>query len=196
MNFLKQILNKKRWAPKLFLLVAACLLVNLVFQHQVDAGSNVPIAETFMAKVISVGDGDTLTVVDQQNQKMKIRLASIDAPEYKQDFGQESRAYLNQLIYGKTVKVQNLGQDPYHRVLAKIWYQDKDVQLQLLEEGMAWHYAYFAKKQQTDAEFKQYEQAQKQAKEKQVGLWQNPKAISPWDFKRNERKKNKAKGNY
>lgn len=195
MKFLKLFLSNKAWAQKLFILVAAAFLVNMVFKHLVDAG-NVPTEETFLAKVVRVGDGDTLTIMDPQNQKIKIRLASIDAPEYKQTFGKESRAYLNQLIYDKTIKVQNLGLDPYNRVLAKIWYQNKDVQLQLIEEGMAWHYAYFAKKQQTDAEFKQYEQAQKQAKANQLGLWKDPKAISPWNFKRNERRRNKAKTNY
>lgn len=40
--------------------------------------------------VIAVADGDTLTVqVDQQ--RLKVRLADIDAPESKQAFGDQSR---------------------------------------------------------------------------------------------------------
>jgi len=57
-------------------------------------------------KVISVYDGDTLTVSNLDNQKVKIRLYGIDAPELKkQPYGRASRDYLQRLILNKTVEV-------------------------------------------------------------------------------------------
>ncbi|MBR2440595.1 MAG: hypothetical protein IKB25_10400 [Lentisphaeria bacterium] len=38
-------------------------------------------------KVIKISDGDTITILDSNNRKHKIRLDKIDAPEQKQCFG-------------------------------------------------------------------------------------------------------------
>jgi micrococcal nuclease len=38
------------------------------------------LAEELIGKVIKVSDGDTITVIDSNNQKHKIRLKGIDAP--------------------------------------------------------------------------------------------------------------------
>lgn len=42
--------------------------------------------EDFTGKVVGVSDGDTLTVLTEQNRQVKIRLSGIDAPETGQDF--------------------------------------------------------------------------------------------------------------
>lgn len=41
-------------------------------------------AETITGRVVSVADGDTITVLDADKVQHKIRLAGIDAPEKKQ----------------------------------------------------------------------------------------------------------------
>jgi len=51
-------------------------------------------AEIITGRVVSVADGDTLTLLDTTNQTHKIRLAGIDAPEKKQDFGQKAKVSL------------------------------------------------------------------------------------------------------
>lgn len=38
-------------------------------------------------KVIRVADGDTITILDEDNTQIKIRLYGIDCPESHQDFG-------------------------------------------------------------------------------------------------------------
>ena len=50
------------------------------------------------APVISISDGDTLTVLEDRRQ-VKIRLANIDAPEKKQAFGERSRQSLAELCF-------------------------------------------------------------------------------------------------
>jgi endonuclease YncB( thermonuclease family) len=44
-------------------------------------------AATLQGKVVSVADGDTVTVLDDQKTQHKIRLQGIDAPEKAQAFG-------------------------------------------------------------------------------------------------------------
>ena len=51
-------------------------------------------AETITGRVVSVGDGDTITVLDADKVQHKIRLAGIDAPEKKQAFGNRSKESL------------------------------------------------------------------------------------------------------
>ena len=43
--------------------------------------------EIIIWQVDGVADGDTLRLLDAQNQQYKIRLVGINAPEKKQDFG-------------------------------------------------------------------------------------------------------------
>jgi len=52
-------------------------------------------------KVISVTDGDTVTVLDSKKRQWKVRLAGIDAPEKAQPYGEKSKKYLAALVYKK-----------------------------------------------------------------------------------------------
>jgi micrococcal nuclease len=45
------------------------------------------ILAAFLATVIRISDGDTLTVPKGDKQQVKIRLSEIDAPEKQQSFG-------------------------------------------------------------------------------------------------------------
>ena len=44
-------------------------------------------ADELRGKVVSIADGDTITVLDAEMVQHKIRLQGIDAPEKKQAFG-------------------------------------------------------------------------------------------------------------
>ncbi|MER2514722.1 MAG: hypothetical protein ABTQ25_20315 [Nitrosomonas ureae] len=41
---------------------------------------NSVLAESYIARVVSIADGDTVTVLDADNRQHKIRLVGIDAP--------------------------------------------------------------------------------------------------------------------
>ena len=70
---------RRAWAHVLsILLLCVCGLVS-------------PHAETLNGKVTQVADGDTLTIVGENKQAIKIRLAGIDSPEKAQVFGQRSK---------------------------------------------------------------------------------------------------------
>ena len=44
-------------------------------------------ADELRGKVVSIADGDTITVLDADKKQHKVRLTGIDAPEKKQAFG-------------------------------------------------------------------------------------------------------------
>src|SRR5438045_2771120 len=64
-------------------------------------------------RVVSVADGDTITVLDASNTQHKIRFNGIDAPEHNQDFGQASKKHLSDLVFGKDVVVKWSKTDKY-----------------------------------------------------------------------------------
>ena len=56
-------------------------------------------------RVVSVADGDTVTVLDVKKVQHKIRLSGIDAPEKAQAFGNRSKESLSNLVFSKAVTV-------------------------------------------------------------------------------------------
>lgn len=56
-------------------------------------------AETILGRVVGVSDGDTITVLTRQHKQIKVRLASIDAPEMAHPFGQRSKESLSGLCF-------------------------------------------------------------------------------------------------
>lgn len=141
-------------------------------------------AENFSGKVIGVTDGDTITVIDQQDQTIqKIRLAGIDAPERNQAFGQRSKQSLSELVFGKIVKVETNKKDRYGRHVGKILLDGQDICLEQIRRGMAMFYRQY-QRELVLADRERYEQVEEEAKETRRGLWVEASATPPWEFRR------------
>ncbi len=56
--------------------------------------SAVVLAERFAASVVGITDGDTLTVLTQRREEVRVRLSDIDSPERGQLYGERSRQAL------------------------------------------------------------------------------------------------------
>ncbi len=139
-------------------------------------------AETLMGVVVSVADGDTITVLDAERQQHKIRLAGIDAPEKKQPFGQKSKASLSSMVFGKRVTVEWTKRDRYQRIIGVVLVNGVDSNLEQVKAGMAWWYRQYAK-EQTAQQRTAYEVAENQAKAGRVGLWADANPVAPWEFR-------------
>ena len=94
-------------------------------------------AETFTAKVIVVMDGDTVMVL-REGQKIKIRLANIDAPEKEQPFGKQSRDSLLEMVGKKQVQIDSQAVDQYGRLVGLISVDGLNVNEEQVRRGMAW----------------------------------------------------------
>jgi endonuclease YncB( thermonuclease family) len=77
-------------------------------------------AATIEGRVVSVTDGDTITVLDSNNTQHKIRLSDIDAPEKKHPFGQRSKESLSDFVFNKPVTVDTNKQDRYQRSVGRV----------------------------------------------------------------------------
>ena len=140
-------------------------------------------AATLQGKVVSVADGDTITVLDSQKTQHKIRLQGIDAPERAQPFGNKSRQSLHELVHGKQVTVDYQKKDKYGRVVGKILLNNTDVCLEQLKRGMAWHYKQYANEQPKEDQ-ETYSLAEQQAKTELKGLWKDKQPVPPWEFRK------------
>ncbi|MCH1438263.1 MAG: thermonuclease family protein, partial [Rubripirellula sp.] len=81
------------------------------------------ITEHLTGKVVSVADGDTVTLLVNQ-KPLKVRLYGIDAPETNQSFGNKSKQALSAMVFGKTITLKKTGKDKYGRILGIIHYLD------------------------------------------------------------------------
>ncbi|MBW2217956.1 MAG: thermonuclease family protein, partial [Deltaproteobacteria bacterium] len=94
-------------------------------------------------KVVRVYDGDTIKAVGYDIE-IKVRLVGIDAPETSkgkrkagQPFGRKAEKYLARLVLNKTVDIKGYGSDRYGRILAEIYIDDKNVNLEMVKTGYA-----------------------------------------------------------
>lgn len=140
-------------------------------------------AASLEAVVVGVTDGDTLTVLDANEVRHKVRLAGIDAPERRQAFGTRARQALAAAVFRKAVTVNWNKRDRYGRLIGKVLAGERDVGLSLIQAGLAWHYkAYEREQSATDRQV--YGDAELEARERRVGLWADVAPVPPWAFRR------------
>ena len=134
----------------------------------------------------SVYDGDTLRVTDGRKE-IKIRFCGIDAPEADQSGGIEARDHLRALIAqgDGSVIVVPVETDRYGRTVAELFVPvggEKEIHLnsQMVMDGHAYHYAQYSSScPNKDAIVR----AEGMAKAQSLGLWRNPNAERPWDYR-------------
>jgi endonuclease YncB( thermonuclease family) len=95
-----------------------------------------------LATVERVADGDTLMATSENSTRLRIRLLGIDAPEILhrgkpgQTCGVEARQHLVRLVLDRVVRIETFGSDAYRRLLAVIWHDDANVNLEMCGAGL------------------------------------------------------------
>jgi endonuclease YncB( thermonuclease family) len=134
--------------------------------------------------VVHVADGDTITVLDSAKEQQKIRLLGIDAPEKKQAFGTKAKDAMAERVSGETVTVFWKHRDRYGRILGKVVLGTRDIDLEMVEVGLAWHYKQYVK-EQDPADRVAYADAEIAARGAKTGLWVDASPMPPWEFRKN-----------
>jgi micrococcal nuclease len=147
-------------------------------------GAVVSVALADVGKVVGVHDGDTLTILTDAKESVKVRLFGIDAPETGQAFGSNSKEALSDLVFGKRVEFAGEQKDRYGRTVSKVAIPGgKDAGFEMISLGMAWHYVAYAKKE------KGYADAEKKARGAGLGLWADREPVAPWIWRKTEKKR-------
>ncbi len=144
--------------------------------------ANMSFAATISGRVVSVADGDTVTVLDTSNTQFKIRLMGIDAPEKKMAFGQKSKVHLSDLVFNKQVTVEYNKKDKYGRTVGKILVEGVDANLEQVKDGLAWHYKQYQREQSAE-DRAAYVLAEELARNESRGLWVDANPTPPWEWR-------------
>ena len=147
-------------------------------------------------EVVKVIDGDTI-IIQNGEDRFKVRLAHIDAPELSQDCGQHAKTTLSILCESKNVYVEFHQIDMYGRIIGTIYLkkglwnmymESSNINKAMVEHGCAWWYEEFS----NDPE---YAALQAKAKKEEMGIWAKhwETCIPPWEYRKNKLKARKER---
>jgi micrococcal nuclease len=148
---------------------------------------------TVTGTVTKVSDGDTIHVTTPEKTKLRVRLYGIDAPETPkvnqrtghinkpgQPYGEESWKALEAKIMGKQVRLDIIDIDRYKRMVGMIWLGNRNINLEMVNEGYAEAYVEYLKEPYR----LQFITAEQEAKSVKRGIWSLPEYERPKDFRK------------
>ena len=149
---------------------------------------SIPVSATDY-KVTRVYDGDTV-LCKQGSVSIKVRLVGIDAPETSkkkgepgQPYSQQATKYLSGLILNNSVDIKGYGLDGYNRVLAEIFLDGKNINIDLVQQGLA---EVYRGKPPKDFIVDLYLIAEREVRDALRGVWSQVETyISPGEWRRN-----------
>ena len=133
-------------------------------------------------KVVKIKDGDTIVVLDSNNNQTTLRLAEVDCPESSQDFGKKAKQFTSEQVALKIVSYDIIDTDQYGRSIAKVYYNNKYLSAEIIKNGFGWHYKKYSK----SIELSNLERS---AKANKIGLWSSSKNKAPWEYRKEIRNK-------
>jgi len=141
------------------LIIATIFIISGVFYYNLtDTKSD---TETF--QISRIIDGDTLDLATGQ----RVRFKGINTPESTMQLYQEARDFLQNLVQNKSVQIESYGTDKYGRTLAYVFLNDKNINKEILQQGLATLYYY-----EHDSHYEELKQAEEFARLNQKGLWE------------------------
>lgn len=145
------------------------------------------------ATVVKIADGDTLTALDSNGTKLKIRLYGIDAPETEksnkktgkiskvgQPSADEAHAALTQYVLGKQARIDIMDIDRYKRLVSVVFVNGTNINEAMVKNGWAWAYQQYLSTPYKSA----FIDAENSARKKRLGLWKDHNPEPPWKFRK------------
>jgi endonuclease YncB( thermonuclease family) len=134
-------------------------------------------ADFFEGRVVGVVDGDTIDVL-VGHETRRVRLSGIDTPERGQPWADRATRALSRRVFGKEVRVNDVGTDRHGRTLGEVYADNLCVGCELVREGNAWVYRKY-----TDDPVLYKLEAEARAARR--GLWSLPEAqqVPPWEWR-------------
>lgn len=181
----------------LSLVIGLLVAIAIAWQSAATSTASSPKAtHALVGKVVQVSDGDTINI-RTDTETIRIRLASIDAPETShgsdqpgQPYGEASRKFLASLVAGKMIRALCYEKDRFGRHICDIPVDDTTANRLSVKNGMSWANQQGKGKYLRDPSLPDLE---KQARAAKLGLWAEPGAVAPWVWRHDCWKEKKCK---
>tara|TARA_B100001778_G_C18415770_1_gene551039 strand:- start:223 stop:702 length:480 start_codon:yes stop_codon:yes gene_type:complete len=138
-------------------------------------------SDEYNGVVTRVIDGDSI-IVKENGDLNKIRLRYIDAPELSQDYGEESKKFLQNQLLDKSVLVYTEYNDRYGRQLADIYIHNETesiyINAKMIKSGNAWVYKTYRSNSYLI-------NLENHAKINNKGIWSSQEPLKPWIYRKN-----------
>jgi endonuclease YncB( thermonuclease family) len=138
-------------------------------------------ASTLQGKVIEILDGERITVLSV-NQPLKVKLIAISAPVGSQPFADVAKQHLTELVSGKYCQIHYTSVNQDGLITGRVVVSGLDAGSQMIRDGVAW-YDKSEASNFTEPEREMYVGCEQAARKEARGLWTDPKAIAPWEFR-------------
>ena len=102
--------------------------------------------------------------------------------ELGQAFGRNAKTALSSLVFTRSVAIEWRKRDRYDRLVAKVTLEGRDIALEMLALGMAWHDKRF-ESEQPAADRQEYADVQTRADVARRGLWADAAPVPPWEHR-------------
>lgn len=130
----------------------------------------------FVAKVVTVHEGDLLTI-RHDGRSQTIYLKDIDCPDLKQPYGKQAKHATAAFVGNREVVVRALVRDKQGRASAEVHLPNgPNIGRELVKEGLAW----WKRSGSGDLGLGDLEEL---ARAEHKGLWSEPDPVPPWKWK-------------
>ncbi len=130
-----------------------------------------------------MADGDTITILNQNNESVKIRFAGIDCPEGSQIHGDKAKQFVLSKVSGKRVRIVPETIDRYGRTVALVLINGENLNEEIVAHGHGWVYKKYCKTDYCN----DWLILEETARDAQVGLWAEVNPKPPWEWRAEHR---------
>ncbi len=141
------------------IILAILFVASGVFYYNITG----EVTKSEIGQVLEIVDGDTVKLANGQT----LRLLGINTPEKSMLFSEEATEFLKKLIQNRSVRIESHGVGKYGRTLAYIFLDDRNINREILAQGLGTLY-YYGK----DNHYVELKQAEEFARLNQKGLWE------------------------
>lgn len=133
--------------------------------------------QSFVGTVHDVLDGDTLHLLRETGQIVRIELYGVDAPELGQPYGTAAAQALRRMVYDKRVRAVAEGNDADGRPLFVLRADGDPLNAQLVRMGWAW---WDRRRAPSEDRLRRLE---RRARAAERGLWAQSDPVPPWRWR-------------
>lgn len=157
----------------------------VIILQVVFLAGNAHAGRTIEGVVRAVYDGDTVLLATRAESRLKVRLYGIDAPETRkpgvpgQPYSEISKRTLMYKVMGRRVTAEIVDIDQYKRSVAVIRYEGRDINREMVSEGMAWAYRRYLHAPYGS----EYIDSETRARSSRIGIWRESNPQPPWEFR-------------